>query len=97
MIELIGRKNRKIVAVEGNLSILDLALKHSVDWGFSCTQGNCARCRCLITDGMEFLSEPSEAEEDRLEPEELAEGFRLACQTRPMSEGNIVAINKPYF
>ena len=97
MIELIGRKNRKIVAAERKLSLLDLALKHDVDWAFSCTQGTCARCRCLITAGMEFLSEPSEAEEDRLEPEELAQGFRLACQTLTVAEGYVVAANKPYF
>lgn len=99
MIELIGRKLRKQVEAELHLTILDTALKHDVDWSFSCTHGTCARCRCLIQEGQQFLSEPNVEELDRLEPEELAQGYRLACQTTvcDINSGPIVAINKPYF
>jgi ferredoxin, 2Fe-2S len=97
MIELIGRTGRKIVEPENKLSLLDLALKHKVDWGFSCTHGTCARCRCLVSKGMELLSEPNDAELDRLEPEEIDQGYRLACQTEVKATGDVVVKNVPYF
>jgi 2Fe-2S ferredoxin len=97
MIELKARKVQKQVEPEVGLTLLDLAIKHEVDWGFSCTRGTCARCRCYISAGMEHLSEPSEAEESRLEPEELEKGFRLACQAVVKQEGHLVVTHKPYF
>ncbi|MDB5053804.1 MAG: ferredoxin [Bacilli bacterium] len=97
MIELIGRSNRKIVAAEGQFTILDLAIKHDVQWAFSCTQGTCARCRCFVSEGMSFLSEPNDEELDRLEPEEIEAGYRLACQTKVKAEGHVVVKNEPYF
>jgi 2Fe-2S ferredoxin len=97
MIELIGRLRSKTVEVNGSLSILDLAIKHDIPWLFSCTHGTCARCRCLVSEGMSFLSEPTEAELNRLEPEEIEQGFRLACQTRVKAEGHVKVRNVPYF
>jgi 2Fe-2S ferredoxin len=97
MIELIGRTGRKTIEPENKLSLLDLALKHNVEWGFSCTHGTCARCRCLVSKGMDLLSEPTEAELDRLEPEEIEQGYRLACQTEVKSAGDIIVKNVPYF
>jgi 2Fe-2S ferredoxin len=43
MLELKARRIQKTVEAEKGLTILDLALKHEVDWGFSCTRGSCAR------------------------------------------------------
>lgn len=97
MIELTGRT--KSVAVEGEpgLTLLDLALKHEVDWGFSCSRGTCARCRCLVMEGMEHLEEVTDEEWDRLEQQELDEGYRLGCQAVLKTGGAVVAVNKPYF
>ncbi|MEF3301823.1 2Fe-2S iron-sulfur cluster-binding protein [Paenibacillus sp. GYB003] len=97
MIELIGRSKRKTVEVAVGMSVLEHALKHDVDWGFSCTRGTCSRCRCLVESGMEHLSEPNEAELDSLDDEELEQGFRLGCQTKVKSDGTIAVRNKPYF
>lgn len=97
MLDLKGRTIHKTVEEKIGHSILDLALKSHVDWGFSCTQGTCARCRCLIKEGMEYLSEPSGAEYDRLDPEEMDEGFRLGCQAIVRRQGMIIAVNKTYF
>ncbi|MFD2612004.1 2Fe-2S iron-sulfur cluster-binding protein [Paenibacillus gansuensis] len=97
MLLLKGKSAEKQVEEVTGLSILDLALKHEVEWGFSCTRGTCARCRCLITEGMEFLNEPTDAEWDRLDEEELKEGFRLGCQAVVKKNGNITAENKTYF
>jgi 2Fe-2S ferredoxin len=97
MLELKARKIQKTVDAEKGLSILDIALKHEVDWGFSCTRGTCARCRCVVTEGQQFLQLPTEAEEDRLEPEELERGFRLGCQCIIKVAGTISVTHKPYF
>ena len=63
MLELKTRKTQVQRNPETGLTILDHALKADVDWGFSCTRGTCARCRCYVAEGRELLSEPSEAEE----------------------------------
>jgi 2Fe-2S ferredoxin len=97
MIELIGRLGSKTVEAHGSLSILDLAIKHEIPWLFSCTHGTCARCRCFVSEGMSLLSEPTEAELVRLEPEEIEQGYRLACQTRVKAEGHVKVRNVPYF
>jgi 2Fe-2S ferredoxin len=97
MIELTGRNGTKTVENEKGKTILDLALKHGVDWGFSCTRGTCARCRCLVSEGLDQLAKPTDEELDRLEAEEIEEGFRLGCQAIVKGDGRIVAANKPYF
>lgn len=97
MLELRGRTKTITVEPEVGMSLLDLALKHGVDWNFSCTRGTCARCRCFVETGIELLARPTDEEEDRLEPEELEAGFRLGCQALIKQSGTIVAINKPYF
>jgi ferredoxin, 2Fe-2S len=98
VIDLTGRTKNAVVEAEAGLSLLDLALKHDIDWGFSCTRGTCARCRCLVTAGMEYLEEVTDEEWDRLEQEELDEGYRLACQAvLKTGEAAVGAINKPYF
>jgi 2Fe-2S ferredoxin len=97
VLELKGRKVQKTIEPETGLTILDHALKAEVDWGFSCTRGTCARCRCLVTEGRELLAPPTEEEELRLEPEELERGFRLGCQAKVKRTGAIVVLHKPYF
>ncbi|MFB9329566.1 2Fe-2S iron-sulfur cluster-binding protein [Paenibacillus aurantiacus] len=98
MIELVTRTKTAEVEAEEGMSLLDLAVKHKLDWLFSCTRGTCARCRCLVEEGAEFLEEVTDAEWDRMEPEEFEQGYRLACQAIVKSDaGRIRAVNKPYF
>lgn len=98
MIELKGRTLTKEVEAEPGLSLLDHAMKHGVDFSFSCTRGTCARCRCLVTEGAQYLEDVTDEEWDRLEPEEFDEGFRLGCQAIVKSDaGRIAAVNKTYF
>jgi 2Fe-2S ferredoxin len=96
-IMLKGRKIQKQVPSEAGLTILDLAIKHDVDWAFSCIRGTCARCRCLVSDGQKYLRTPTDAELDRLEPEEIEGGYRLGCQAAVKQDGPITVIHKPYF
>ncbi|NHN28737.1 2Fe-2S iron-sulfur cluster-binding protein [Paenibacillus agricola] len=97
MILLNGRKVQKQIEWESGLTVLDLALKHEVDWGFACTRGSCARCRCLVKEGSEYLKAPTDAELDRLEPEEIEAGYRLGCQLQVQQDGVITITHKPYF
>lgn len=96
-LRLIGRTTEKLIDGELGLSLLDMALKHDIDWGFSCTQGTCARCRCLVEEGQANLNEPTDAEWDRLDEEELEDGYRLGCQAVWVKEGPVTARNKTYF
>lgn len=98
MIELKGRTKSAVVEPEVGLTLLKLALKHGIDWSSSCTRGTCARCRCFIAEGADGLEGITDAEWDRMDPEEFEEGYRLACQTVIKSgDTAIKAINKPYF
>ncbi|MEI7024564.1 2Fe-2S iron-sulfur cluster-binding protein [Paenibacillus sp. y28] len=97
LVELKGRSIHKTVPTQIGKTLLDLALQHKVDWNFSCNRGTCARCRCLVTEGGQRLSEPSDAELDWLDDEELDMGYRLGCQCRIREEGPIQAVLKSNF
>ncbi|ANE47981.1 ferredoxin [Paenibacillus swuensis] len=97
MITLTGKTVTKDVEEELGLSLLDLAMKHDIDWGFSCTRGTCARCRCRVSEGMELLNEVTDEEWNRLDEDELNEGYRLGCQAVVKASGIIQAVNKTYF
>ncbi|MEA3253923.1 MAG: 2Fe-2S iron-sulfur cluster-binding protein, partial [Chloroflexota bacterium] len=47
-------------------------------------RGLCRRCKVQVLSGT--VSEPSPAEQEEFSPEELQEGYRLACQTYPLSD-----------
>ncbi|MBB6735770.1 2Fe-2S iron-sulfur cluster-binding protein [Cohnella zeiphila] len=97
MITLTGRTKTMQVPPAIGQSLLQLAQRAGVDWQFNCSRGTCARCRCRIEAGSELLSEPNDAEWDRLGPDELEQGFRLGCQAVVEREGEIVAANRTYF
>jgi len=50
-----------------------------------------------FVEGAQLLSEVNDAEWDRLDEEELEQGYRLGCQAIVKAEGTISAINKTYF
>lgn len=97
MIYLQGRFKSGQADSRVGATLLELAMEQGIDWGFSCTRGTCARCRCLVESGAELLGEVTEAEWQRLSDEELEEGYRLGCQAEIRAAGDIRAINKPYF
>lgn len=97
LIELSGRQIGKSVAPVLGMTVLDLAERNDVDWNSFCKRGTCARCRCLVSEGAEHMSAPNEAEEQRLDPEELEQGYRLGCQSRIESVGRVKIKHAPYF
>jgi uncharacterized 2Fe-2S/4Fe-4S cluster protein (DUF4445 family) len=63
-------------------SLLDCARQLGVDLVSLCGgSGSCGRCIVQIVDGE--VSEPTPSEGADLRPEQLAEGYRLACQVIP--------------
>lgn len=97
VIELKGRQIQKKVFPEIGMSVLELAMKHKVDWSSNCKRGICARCRCRVTEGQDYLTPPNEAEINRLDPEEIEEGYRLGCQARIADSGEISVTHQTYF
>jgi len=97
IMKLTGNTIEKMVVPEPGKTILQHAKDHEIDWQHMCKRGTCARCRCQVLEGAEFLEEPTEAEHKRLDPEEFDEGFRLGCQAVVKTSGIISARNKTYF
>ena len=53
-------------------------------------RGECDTCAVIIEQGATLLSSLTEAERERLSPERLAAGERLACQTKVERGGELV-------
>lgn len=61
--------------------MLDILLEAGLDAPFSCREGNCSACACVLLDG------DVEMEHNNiLERQDLDEGFFLSCQARPTTE-----------
>ena len=66
-------------------SILDAALKQGADLPFACKGGVCSTCKARIISG-EVKMDSNYA----LEPDELAKGFILTCQSHPVTDKVII-------
>lgn len=53
-------------------------------------RGECDTCAVIVKEGATLLSSLTEAERERLSPERLASGERLACQTKVEHSGDLV-------
>lgn len=71
--------SRKI-AMEPGQSVLEAALAAGLDAPYSCSAGVCSTCRCKLVEG-----EVEMAANHALEDYEVERGFRLSCQSYPMS------------
>ena len=61
--------------------LLDYLLSKGVAAPYSCREGNCSACACLVTDG-----EVQMRRNDVLDDDDIADGIRLACQSLPVSD-----------
>lgn len=66
-------------------SLLDAARATGADVPYSCQSGVCASCRCKLVDGkVEMQANYS------LEPWDVAAGFILSCQSRPLTDTVVI-------
>lgn len=93
----IGKTKQADVSVPVGTTLLEAAKESGVDWHYACMRGTCARCRCLIEAGHEYVSEVTDAEWNRMGEEEFEQGYRLSCQVVAEADGFIRAVHKPYF
>ncbi|WP_127784586.1 2Fe-2S iron-sulfur cluster-binding protein [Rhodococcus sp. X156] len=61
--------------------LLDLLLEKGIDAPFSCRQGACSACACIVKEG-----EVKMLVNEILDDQDLADGFVLACQALPMTD-----------
>jgi ferredoxin len=58
-------------------------------------RGECDTCAVVVREGATLLSSLTNAERERLSPERLAEGERLACQAKVVGAGTLVLYPVP--
>lgn len=69
------------MSLPGDVALLDAAQRHRSDLPFACRGGVCGTCRAKITHG-----EVRMRRNFALEPEEIAAGYVLTCQSMPVSD-----------
>jgi 2Fe-2S ferredoxin len=86
-----GKPEHEVQAAKGE-HLLEVALEHGINIEHACG-GVCAcsTCHVYVEQGMDQLSEPTEAEDDRVEEAPgLQRNSRLACQCTIEGTGPIV-------
>lgn len=73
--------SQRVIFMDGDDQLLDIAAQAGLDLPYSCANGMCATCRCRITDG-----EGQMRQNFSLEDWELEAGFLLSCQFQPKSK-----------
>ncbi|MEB8339607.1 ferredoxin--NADP reductase [Streptomyces endophyticus] len=71
----------RTVAWPKQRKLLDALLDAGLDAPYSCREGNCSACACVVVEG-EAVMERNEV----LDAEDLADGLLLACQALPVSD-----------
>lgn len=66
---------------EGREPLLDFLESKGVAAPFSCREGECSACACMVLEGDVTLTH-----NEVLDADDLADGIRLACQAMPASE-----------
>ena len=75
----------KIVEVEEGTILLDAVREAGIMIRSICGgEGECGTCKVILDRGR--VSPVSTKEEKKLSPEEISEGYRLACQVRVLSD-----------
>src|ERR687883_2070559 len=86
----VGEEGRGGVVAEGTY-LWDAARRLGVLLPAECEgRGECDTCAVVVKEGATLLSSLTEAERERLAPERLAAGERLACQAKVEHGGEVV-------
>ena len=71
----------KVVQAPENSNLLRISLREKGGIPFKCGGGLCGTCRCLIEQGIENTDAVKPKERNHLSEDDLAKGYRMACQT----------------
>lgn len=71
----------KVVEAPPNSNLLRVSLKEKGGIPFKCGGGLCGTCKCRIEQGMAHTDAVKPKERRHLSEAQLAEGYRMACQT----------------
>ena len=73
---------------QGDKVLLEYLEEKGVDAPFSCREGNCSACACIVLEGDLKLQH-----NDVLDADDLADGIRLVCQARPLTDKVRISYN----
>ncbi|MET7771471.1 ferredoxin--NADP reductase [Nocardia sp. NPDC005366] len=62
-------------------TLVDIMLSKGLDVPYSCQEGECGSCACTVLEG-----EVEMANSEILDPEDIANGYILGCQARPVTD-----------
>src|SRR3954452_25284971 len=89
MITVTFRTNdNKAAQAPENSNLLRVSLREKGGIPFKCGGGKCGTCKCRIEQGIENTDAVKDKERNHLSQEDLANGYRMACQTFVL-KGNI--------
>jgi ferredoxin len=71
----------KTVEAPANSNLLRVSLREQGGIPFKCGGGLCGTCKCKVEAGREHTDDVKQKERRHLSAEELACGYRMACQT----------------
>jgi ferredoxin len=71
----------KVVSAPENSNLLRVSLREQGGIPFKCGGGLCGTCKCKIEKGIEQTDAVKPKERKHLTDEQLAQGYRMACQT----------------
>ncbi len=71
----------KVVEAAPQSNLLRVSLRERGGIPFKCGAGLCGTCRCRIETGLEHTDAVKTKERKHLSDDDLAQGFRMACQT----------------
>lgn len=79
-ITFISNANKVLEAPE-NSNLLRVSLRGQGGIPFKCGGGLCGTCKCRIENGLEHADAVKPKERKHLSDDDLAAGYRMACQT----------------
>jgi ferredoxin len=79
-VTFITNDNKQVEAPD-NSNLLRVSLREKGGIPFKCGGGLCGTCKCLIERGREHTDDVKAKERKHLSEAQLAEGYRMACQT----------------
>jgi len=79
-ITFVNNSEKRVVAA-ANSNLLRVSLREKGGIPFKCGGGVCGTCKCRIEAGLEHTDAVKPKERKHLTEEQLAQGWRMACQT----------------